>query len=216
MPLTPQQDHFCREYVAQRFNATAAYRLAYPKSKPGAAQTSASRLLSNAMVTERIAELAQQAAAAEGITPERVIRELGFVAFQRAGAIYREDGTLKAPCEWDEATQATIAGVETEEEFAAEGEEQEPQPRGGTLKRTRGGVTVTRTHKVKRWDKVRALELFMKHFGLLTEDAPHPDRPTFNLAVLSDAQKRQLLVTLRLARAAGSAAGGHPLPPGGA
>src|SRR4051812_28501930 len=124
MPLTAQQDLFCREYVAAKFNATDAYRRAYPKSKPAAAQTSASRLLSKAMIQARIAELTRPALATVGATAERVLRELEFVAFQRAGQLYRPDGTLKSPDEWDEATAATIAGVETEEEHAAGGEEQ--------------------------------------------------------------------------------------------
>jgi phage terminase small subunit len=199
--LTAQQELFCRELVACKFNATEAYRRAYPKSKPAAAQTSASRLLSNAMVQARVAEIASSAAEQHGVTPARVIRELEFIAFQRNSQIYHPDGSLKAPHEWDEATDATIAGVESVEEVEYDGTalEREPQGHGGELARKRGKLVGTVVRKVKRWNKEKALELFMRHFGMLKEDAPHPDRPRFDLSKLSDEAKRFLLVALRSA-----------------
>src|SRR5262245_706854 len=118
--LTAQQDNFCREYVKD-FDQKAAYLRAYPKSKPASAESSASRLLGNAKVQERIRELVQTQAAQVGVTPGRVLRELEFIAFQRAGSIYRPDGTLKSPDEWEEATAAAIAGIETEEDVTGEG-----------------------------------------------------------------------------------------------
>lgn len=196
MSLTRQQELFCREYIARKFNATEAYRHAYPKSAPGSAGPNSARLIANDKVQARIAELTQQAAAQEGITPAKVLRELGFIAMQRKSQIYRDDGSLKSPSEWDEATDATIASIETEEELAPDDgpdEEQEPQPHGGSLKRSRLKVKLVRTVKVKRWDKVKALELFMRHFGLLKEDAPHPDRPKIDFASLSEEEQRVLL-----------------------
>ena len=201
--LTQQQELFAREYVACKFNGSEAYRRAYPKVKSDAtARANAARLLANANVAARVAEIAQAAASEQEITPARALRELAFIAFQRAGSIYRPDGTLKTPDEWDEATAATISGLESEEEWGPDGSEaeQEPQPHGGTLKRNRGKLRAVRTLKVKRWDKVKALELFMKHFGLLKEDAPHPDRPKFDLSRVPDEAKRALLDLLRAAR----------------
>jgi hypothetical protein len=60
-------------------------------------------------------------------------------------------------------------------------------------------LKLVRTQKVKRWDKLRALELLCKHLGLLTEDAPHPERPRFDLSVISDEGKRDLLAAFRRA-----------------
>ncbi|HEY1192199.1 MAG TPA: terminase small subunit [Gemmata sp.] len=203
MALTAQQELFCKELIACKFNATEAYRRAYPKAKPTSVQPSASRLLSNVMVQVRVSELFQQVAANEGITPERVLRELGFIAFQRGSQIRRPDGTLKSPSEWDEATDATIAGVEIEEELVPDAdaeESREPQGHGGALKRSKVKVKVVRTTKVKRWDKVQALKLFTEHFGLLKEAAPHPDRPKIDLTNLSEDQKRALLDLFRAAR----------------
>lgn len=188
MALTKQQELFCREYVARKFNATDAYMAAYPKSAWASAKAHGARLVANGNVQQRIAELTQQAAAANDVTPERVLRELAFIAFQRNSQVYRRDGTLKNPHEWDEATDATVSSVETEEviDAADTDEEQEPQPHGGSLKRSKAKTRLLRTAKVKRWDKAKALDAFLKHFGLLKEDAPHPDREELDLSKLSD------------------------------
>lgn len=205
MALTAQQELFCREYVARKFNATDAYRAAYPKSKPHAAQTSASRLLSKAMAQARVAEIVAAAASDAGVTPQRVVRELAFIAFQRTTQLHRPDGSLKNPNEWDEATDATVSGLEIDEEFepadAPPEEAREPQGHGGELKRRAAVLKLVRTSKVKRWDKVKALELFMKHFGLLKEDAPHPDKqPPLDISALGDDAKAALLHFLRSVR----------------
>jgi hypothetical protein len=116
------------------------------------------------------------------ITPERVMRELGFIAFQRASHLFHPNGTLKAPSEWDEATSATVASVETEEKVSGDDER---------------NVT-TRKRKVKRYDKAKALELLMRHFGMMKADARLPERPTIDLSQFTDAQKKTLLAALRL------------------
>jgi hypothetical protein len=48
--------------------------------------------------------------------------------------------------------------------------------------------------------RVSALGLAMRHLGMFLEDAPHPDRPAFDLTRLTDEQKRDLLAALRAAR----------------
>ena len=219
--LTPQQELFCREYVARKFNGADAYRAAYPKSSPKSAESSAVRLLGNAKVQERWQEIARKAAAEADVTPAMVLRELKFIAFQRKSQLYRPDGTLKCPAEWDEATDASVSAVETVEELGPAGAEetQEPQAHGGTLKRSTAKVVTVATRKVKRWDKVKALELYMKHFGLLTEDTPHPDRPPVDLSQLTtDALDRLLAAVGPLLapelRALGAPGEGAPAPAG--
>lgn len=194
--LTPQQERFCREYLLD-LNGSAAYRRAYPKVSEKVARVNAAKLLAKASVRERVAELQKAAVARSDLSADRVLRELALIAFQRNGPLYRPDGSLKSPSEWDEATDASIAGVETEEALARE-DRQEGQAHGGALARsTARGALLGHTHKVKRWDKLRALELLCKHLGLLKEDAPHPDRPKIDLAPLADAERSALLKLLR-------------------
>lgn len=215
MPVTAQQERFCREYVID-LNGSAAYRRAYPKVSEKVARTNASRLLKDPDVQARIAQLQRPRLERSELTADRVLRELMHIAFADARVLYRPDGSLKAPHEWDEATAAAIAGVETEEAFnrvAPAQSQQQPQPQGGSLTRNTAQGEPIRTHKVKRWDKLRALELLCKHFGLLKEDAPHPDAPQLDLAKLTDVQKNHLLTALRIALGS-VAAGGPPAAPG--
>jgi phage terminase small subunit len=182
MALTPKQDCFCREYVKAKFNGTVAYRAAYPACKSDtAARVNSARMLANASIQKRIAEIAQSAREEE-ITPERVLRELGFIAFQRANHLFHPDDTPKAPSEWDEATSATIASVDTEEKVTGDDER---------------SVT-TRKRRVRRYNKTRALEIFVRYFGLMNVDARRPERPTIDLSQFSDAQKQTLIVALGL------------------
>jgi hypothetical protein len=47
--------------------------------------------------------------------------------------------------------------------------------------------------------RVTALNLMMRHFDMYTAVPPHPDKPTFDLSKLTDAQKRAILDGLQLA-----------------
>ncbi len=188
MSLSAQHERFCREYVLD-LNGSAAYRRAYPKVKSEkVARTNAARLLANASVAARVRELQLAAVARSDLTADKVLRELAFVAFQRTRQVYRDDGSYKSPAEWDEATDATIASVDSEEERVVDGDD------GHSV------TTATRVLRMKRWDKVQALKLLMQHFGLLKEDAPHPDRPKFDITKLTDEQKHALLALIRLSR----------------
>lgn len=88
-------------------------------------------------------------------TPGRVLRELAHVAFSDTRKLFAEDGRLKAPHEMDDETAASISGIEVEELFEGRGAEREHV---GTLR------------KVKRWDKVRALETLAKYNQMLGVD----------------------------------------------
>ncbi len=104
MPLTPKQDRFCREYVIDCNGTQAAIRTGY--SKRGA-DVQAIRLLGNARVKERLAELQGDVAKQCGIDAEYVLsgfkkvyerciearpardkegNSLGYFLFNQAGA----------------------------------------------------------------------------------------------------------------------------------
>lgn len=209
--LTPQQERFCLEYL-QDPNATAAYQRAYPDCTRASAERSGPRLMGNVEVLSRIAQLQAERAERQKVTADRVLIELARLAFFDARTLYRPDGTLKDPAEWDDATAAVIAGVETEEEYMPEGEEQEPQPHGGSLTRHRGRVKTVRTHRVKRADKNKTLELLCRHLGMLNDKltVTTPPGSGFDLSRIPDALKRTVLDALRLASGGPGPAAGLP------
>ena len=76
MGLNAKQERFAQS-LAQGMNASAAYKAAgYAATKDGAIRANASRLLTNANVKSRIAELQRQAAAKTLVTIESITAEL--------------------------------------------------------------------------------------------------------------------------------------------
>lgn len=88
--------------------------------------------------------------------PDRVMAEIGCIAFSRIGSLYQEDGAILPTNAMPEHVQAMVAGVET-------------------LKRnvTTGDGKVDDVLKVRLWDKPKMLELLAKHHGLADEKVEH-------------------------------------------
>lgn len=96
------------------------------------------------------------------ITPERVISELGRLAFVDPRRFFNDDGTAKRIGELDDDTAAALAGIEVYEEFAGRGEDRE---------------LIGHTKKFKIADKGVNLERLGRHFGLFR------DNSAFNVAI---------------------------------
>ncbi len=188
--LTAPQEQFCREFIID-MNASSAYQRAYPKSSPTAARSNAVRLIANDVIQKRIAELQRERASRTEVSADRVLLELARLAFYDARTMYRPDGSMKEPSEWDDATAAAIASHEVEEEVTTEGEGKEAK----TIR------TTARTRKVKRFNKERTLELLCRHLGMLNDKLAVSTPPGSGLDVtkLPDAIKRTLLDALRAA-----------------
>jgi phage terminase small subunit len=81
-----------------------------------------------------------------------VLEELRRLAFTDIRTFFDADGNLKPVQDLDDDQAACLASREVIIKNAKAGD----------------GPTVE-IHKIKLWDKMRALELLAKHFGLLTE-----------------------------------------------
>ena len=161
-PLTEKQESFVREYLANGRNASAAYRAAYAVGRMSAAAVgvNAHRLLRDRRIAARVAEVVAVATEQTEITVARVLAEIGRVAFSDPRRLYRSDGTLKDPGEWTDDDAAAVAAVESEEEHA---KPQRGRKGGGKGGGDTDGDTFGITRKLKRWDKVKALELLGRH-----------------------------------------------------
>lgn len=81
--MTRNQARFCEEYIID-LNGTRAYMTAYPHVKSeSTARANASRLLTNANIQNRVAELMQQRSERTGITADEVLRELQHIAMTK-------------------------------------------------------------------------------------------------------------------------------------
>ena len=149
--LTPKQEAFVREYLVDLNSSAAARRAGYAKAN---ANVTGPRLLANVGITQHIEAAKQKRAAKVEITAERVLMELGRIAFFDLRKLYREDGSMKAMNELDTESAAVLAGVEVTEEFDGYGKDR---------------TLIGYTKKAKVPDKVAALALAMRHLGMLKD-----------------------------------------------
>lgn len=157
--LTLRQRKFVDEYCVD-LNATAAYIRAGYSARGHAAESAASRLLSNVEVQSAIAQKQKELAGKCDVTAEKVIREVAALAFSDVRKFFKSDGSLIPIHELDDATAAAIASIEIDEIKV-------------------GCAVVGQTKKIKVWDKNSAQERLCKHLGLFRED--NSQKPAANL-----------------------------------
>ena len=141
---------FVDEYLANGRNASAAYRKLHPRASERTGSVNGARLLANTSVQAILAEREKALIERAGLRLEDTLRQLKCVQNFDLRKLYREDGTLKAPHELDDDTAVALGSVETEELFEGKGDAREH---------------VGKLRKVKAFDKIRAIDMAMKHFG---------------------------------------------------
>lgn len=145
--MTEKQKRFCEEYMIDLNATQAAIRAGY---SPKTAQQQSTRLLSNVLVQNRIAQLQAEQSRRTGVSADRVVRELAKIAFVNAvDLIDPETASVKLDASRDDLAAVQSVKVKT---FGEDGLE----------------------HEVKLADKLRALELLGKHLGVFKES---PDDP---------------------------------------
>ncbi len=161
--MTDKQKIFCDEYLKD-FNATRAYKIAYPNcKKDNTAKSAGSRLLTNVDVISYIQQGKEKLKNKMEITQERVLQEMARIAFGDIRKLYNKNGGLKNIQDLDDDTAAIITGIESVEEFDGYGEDREQ---------------IGYTKKVKMADKNKALDMLGKYFGMFKEKVEvNQDKP---------------------------------------
>ncbi len=162
MSLTPKQERFVSEYLIDLNATQAAIRCGY--SANGASVTG-SRLLANPKIAELVARGRAAQLESNDLTANRVLEEYRRLAFINRKDFYDAHGNLKPITEWTDAMGAAASDVET------------------IVKNVAAGDKHTDTiHKLKLWDKTRALNDLAKHFALLTERVQHDGEVVYRWA----------------------------------
>lgn len=182
--LTPRQRRFVREYLADNDAAAAAVRAGY--SARGAARQAA-RLLKQAGVRALIEAGLSARAAHPEISQADVLAELARIAFCDPRAFVSRSGsriTLTAP-----------DGISAEEAAAI-----------SEIAESAGGV------RIRFYDKLKAVELLMRHKGMLAEPASEADRcgPDSAACQKMALEAQETLRRLRRQRALQGAQPHHP------
>lgn len=150
-PLTPKQERFCEEYLVD-LNGGAAYRRAgYAAKTDTVATVGASRLLANAKVAARVAELKSARSERTGVTAGRVVEELARLAFS----------DMRKVAKWGESGVALkdSEGLGDDAAAAVESVSQTTTLAGGSI-------------RLKLHPKAPALRLLAEHTGVLKERTP--------------------------------------------
>lgn len=145
--MTNKQKRFCEEYMIDLNATQAAIRAGYsPESASDIGNENMQKPEIKAEIDKRIAERSKRT----GITADRVLEELGKIAFcNPVDLIDLKDATMLN--ETDRMDTAAIASVKVKE-----------IP-------TRDGETITE-REIRMADKIKALELCGKHVGLFKDD----------------------------------------------
>ena len=109
-------------------------------------------MLRNAEVSQEIAVQQAKRLQSNDLTADRILEEMRRLALVDHRGFFDESGNLKRISELTAEQGACIASTEVIQRNLTAGDGQ-----------------VDTIHKLKTWDKVRALEMLGKHFALLTE-----------------------------------------------
>lgn len=150
--LTPRQERFVQEYLIDLNATQAAIRAGYSAKT---AEVQGPRLLGNVRVSSAIADATDARARRTQITQDRVLQELGRIAFFDIRRLYNDDGTLKSPHELDDDAAAVLSAIEVTESLVGD------------------DAKLTSTKKAKVFDKGNALTLAMRHLGMLKDKIEH-------------------------------------------
>ncbi|WP_035350839.1 terminase small subunit [Edaphobacter aggregans] len=119
--LTPKQDRFVAEYIANGMNATRAAISAGYSAKT--ANEQGSRLLANVSVAAVVDAKKAKILGKLEITAEKVLQEIAKIAFLDPRKLFASDGSLIPIHELDDNTAASIAGLEVNEMFEGQGDQ---------------------------------------------------------------------------------------------
>lgn len=148
--ISDKEEKFIEKYV-ETLNGSESYLYAYPKTKPSAAKTSGSRMLSREHVKVEIEKRVAKRTAKNEITADRILQELAKIAFSNVGDLFDpKTNAMKNIGDVDSATLSAVSGISIEE--------------NGYGKRKEGT-----TKKVRMYDKIRALEKLGHYVGLFKE-----------------------------------------------
>lgn len=149
--LTPQQELFVLEYMIDLNGTQAAIRAGFD---PNTAAQAAAKMMKRGHVKNAISHALAARSRRTGVNADRVIREAAKVAFGDPRVLFREDGALRAPTDYNEDDAAMIEGIKTRRivEVGKDGE-----------------MVPVEIQEVKLVSKLSALTLLAKHLGLLTD-----------------------------------------------
>lgn len=163
--LNPRQQQFCLEYLIDLNATQAAIRAGYSRN---CASVTGLQLLRNHKIAAHIQKMKDARANRTAISGDQVLREISRLAFSDVRSFFGTDGKLLSIHELTDDQAAALSSVEVVKQNI-----------------TTGDNATEFIHKIRLWDKLKALEMACKHLGLIKEKSPEvSDRPlSINLTI---------------------------------
>lgn len=152
--LSATDELFVAEYLKD-LNGMAAYRRSRPngsKITDGTAKVKASQKLAKPHIAELVKKALEERRNRVNLDADRILEEVGRLALSDMRRAFDEHGKLLDPRDWPDDVAAAIASVESAEE-------------GGG----KDGRPLVMVRKIRAWDKPSALQLAMRHLGMLVD-----------------------------------------------
>lgn len=171
--LTDKQKRFCDEYVVDLNATQSAIRAGYSEKTAG---SQGQRLLQNVEIQNEINAINAKRSAKTGITAEKVLTELGKIAFS----------DLKEYLSFDENGVRFKDSEEVDGTLISEVSSQETVTRRGSGDNKEETVRVNL--KMKLHDKMKALELLGKHLNIFNDkEDENKDTQNITVSIVRDA-----------------------------
>lgn len=151
--LTLKQQRFVEEYLIDLNATQAAIRTGYSAKT---AEVQGPRLLGNVRVSAAIADGVKVQNERLGLTASAVREQNAYIALGDPIDVVDECGNLLPLRQMPRRIRCAIRSIEVVKRNLTSGD----------------GVTDT-TYKIQFWDKLKAIEMEYKHFGLLTDTIEH-------------------------------------------
>jgi phage terminase small subunit len=163
-PLTPREERFAREYAATTHGTRSAIAAGFA---PSGASRNASRLLRLPHIERAIRLFQNELCEDARVSTVETLRAAARIAFADVGVLFTPDGSLRH-----------LRDLGPEARFAVQSFEVVTKD----IPQHRAPALLQHTIKVKFHDKVKAIEILMRHLGLLQEGmSTAPTVPAFAL-----------------------------------
>jgi len=155
--VTPKQQRFVSEYLANGLNATRAAISAGYSEKT--AKSQGARLLTNVDIASAVGLKTEKALVKADLSVEKTLDFVARMAFFDVKDLFEDDGSLKLIKDMSPEARTVIAGLEVTELF--DGETGEQKHAIGLLK------------KIKLSDRRGALDMLMRYHALYHDKLAH-------------------------------------------
>lgn len=195
----PRHEVFCRKFAISK-NATQSYLFAFPSCSYESARAAACRLLAENNIKARVTQIQKERLDRIEVSDEKIVEEVAKLAFSREDSFYHEDGTVKAPHELDPYDAAAVQSrkVKVVDIMSGKGKDAEV-------------IGTATTTEFKLHSKIDALQLLMRHRGMLKDKIEHSGPGGGPIELTSDIERAARIAAILNAarkRAGGPAADG--------